>query len=449
MTAQRPAEEPMASPARDPDPRRMDGSGPDLERLSISDLEALLAEKRRSQSKRLLRAVAGRTDGHDPAPPSAPTPAGLAAAPPPRRATRRLFAEEVRAALGHLPATPAPRWAQAAPPADRFRRSGLTAVAVARRPRGPAWLRRTGVRKGIDVGLQLAEVCFVLLFIYVIAQWLFADAQTDTNIAAEMAAVAVPTAAPAAIAPATTTAPTAPAAAASLARPTATAPPAVSSTAGASIASAASGSDARPAVLLPHDGILRIGPLMVPSPGAAATPSPTATVPATVAPTSTATPSPTATPNEADAVISDPSWATEIRIPKIKLDARVREVVVDLASWTWEVADFMAGHHTGTANPGDQGNVVIAGHRDIRGSVFLHLDLLKPGDEIFLYSGRGVFRYVVRTTKIVLPSASEVMEPTTDSRLTLITCTPVKIASHRLIVIADLDRNYVAPTRTR
>jgi LPXTG-site transpeptidase (sortase) family protein len=41
------------------------------------------------------------------------------------------------------------------------------------------------------------------------------------------------------------------------------------------------------------------------------------------------------------------------------------------------------------------------------------------------------------------------MAPTSDARLTLITCTPVKIASHRLIVIADLDPKYVAPDRAQ
>ena len=77
------------------------------------------------------------------------------------------------------------------------------------------------------------------------------------------------------------------------------------------------------------------------------------------------------------------------------------------------------------------------------------LENLKPGDDIYVYSGKGTFHYVVRTTKIVLPTTIQVMAPTTDARLTLITCTPVKIASHRLIVIADLDPNYTAPARGR
>jgi sortase A len=153
--------------------------------------------------------------------------------------------------------------------------------------------------------------------------------------------------------------------------------------------------------------------------------------------------------DSSDAVESNPALPTEIRIPRIKLDTRVREVTVRFDTWEWEVADFMAGHHTGTANPGDTGNVVIAGHRDIRGSVFMNLDKLKKGDDIFVYSGRGIFHYIVRTTKIVKPTAIEVMAPTSDARLTLITCTPVKIASHRLIVIADLDPKYVAPDRAR
>jgi sortase A len=48
----------------------------------------------------------------------------------------------------------------------------------------------------------------------------------------------------------------------------------------------------------------------------------------------------------------------------------------------------------------------------------------------------------VRLIKTIKPTAVEVMDPTEDARLTLITCTPIGVASHRLIVVADLDPNY-------
>ena len=216
------------------------------------------------------------------------------------------------------------------------------------------------MRKTIDVGLQVAEVAFVLLFLYVVAQWLFADSLTDNNVAAEMAAVRPaqtatysPTAtaqvAAASVAPSATSSPL-------RARPTAARTPGAAPQGGAVEAaddtpSAATWADRDP---LPGQRF-RAGPTA------------TATITASATVTATATPADpgdvAATPT--DVVETNPLLPTEIRIPRIKLDARVREVTVRLDTWEWEVADFMAGHHTGTANPGETGNVVIAGHRDI------------------------------------------------------------------------------------
>jgi LPXTG-site transpeptidase (sortase) family protein len=420
-----------------------DPSEPNLEKLSIPELESLLAEKRRNESKRVLRAIAGRAPA-DPAP-AGPSlrPAGLSSPETPARKgriTRRLSIDEARAALGRAGAALPGRGLYPTPaPGERFRRGGLVSISPARPQRGPAWLRDQSVRKTIDLGLQLAEVAFVLLFLYVVAQWLFADSMTDNNVAAEMAAVRpaqtatrTPTAtaevAAASVPPAATSSPLP-------ARPTAARTPGAPPQGGAVESADEATSATTWADLDPLPGQRYHAP---PTPTATASATATAADPVVATATAPAGATPT------DVVETNPLLPTEIRIPRIKLDARVREVTVRLDTWEWEVADFMAGHHTGTANPGETGNVVIAGHRDIRGSVFMNLDKLKKGDDIYVRSGHGTFHYVVRTTKIVKPTAIEVMAPTTDQRLTLITCTPVKIASHRLIIIADLDTKYVS-----
>jgi sortase A len=168
-------------------------------------------------------------------------------------------------------------------------------------------------------------------------------------------------------------------------------------------------------------------------------------IPTVPPPSATPTLTPSPGPTE------DPTLRLPIRmvVPKLKMDIRVREVELQFSAdqANWEVADFMAGHHTGTANPGEMGNVVIAGHRDIRGKVFLNLDKLKEGDEIFLYTGLGIYRYIVRGSTIVKPTRIDVMNPTDDARLTLITCTPIGLATNRLIIVADLDPFYVSPDR--
>ncbi|HUP28458.1 MAG TPA: class D sortase [Chloroflexia bacterium] len=126
-----------------------------------------------------------------------------------------------------------------------------------------------------------------------------------------------------------------------------------------------------------------------------------------------------------------------LRIPAMFLDSQVHEVTVNMG--TWEVSPMDIGHHTGTGNPGEVGNVVLAGHRDINSALFRELDRLEPGDEVFVSNSLGEYRYVVKESMVVSPDHTEVMEPTDDSRVTLITCTPIGLATQRLIVTAMLS----------
>jgi sortase A len=122
------------------------------------------------------------------------------------------------------------------------------------------------------------------------------------------------------------------------------------------------------------------------------------------------------------------------------------------------------GHYLGTAMPGQQGNVAIAGHRVGRGSPFLDLDRLRPGDPIVVETSDAWFVYRVLGDpatgsftsdpsgipgqEIVLPTAVSVISPTPDrpaagppsgAYLTLTTCHPKFSARQRLIIHARLD----------
>ena len=119
------------------------------------------------------------------------------------------------------------------------------------------------------------------------------------------------------------------------------------------------------------------------------------------------------------------------------LDSPVHEVRVNMGKW--EVSPMQVGHHEGTANPGAIGNVVLAGHRDINSALFRELDRLKPGDEVFVSNSFHEYRYVVTDSYVVGPDHAEVMDPTDDKRLTLITCTPIGLDTQRLIVTAILE----------
>jgi sortase A len=111
----------------------------------------------------------------------------------------------------------------------------------------------------------------------------------------------------------------------------------------------------------------------------------------------------------------------------------------------WGDVPNAGAFHQTSAYPGNGGNTVINGHRDIQGSVFRHLDKLEIGDEIVVYVGDMAYPYTVSETVVVpetFATAKQRAEnlkyigATPEERLTLITCTPVGLGTHRLLVIA-------------
>ncbi|UAL42196.1 class GN sortase [Shewanella inventionis] len=76
----------------------------------------------------------------------------------------------------------------------------------------------------------------------------------------------------------------------------------------------------------------------------------------------------------------------------------------------------------GGAGVGEQGNTIIAGHRD---SHFMRLQYVNVGDMIELYSATGKLQvYQITATQVVHETATEVLNQTENSQLTLITCYP-------------------------
>lgn len=121
-------------------------------------------------------------------------------------------------------------------------------------------------------------------------------------------------------------------------------------------------------------------------------------------------------------------------IPKIDLKVVIGEGA-DLKTLKYAV-----GHFKGTAFPGQKGNFCVAGHRSyVFGEYFNRLNELKIGDEITVKTIKGDFKYKVYKTEVVLPSQVQVLNPSNDATMTLITCTPIRVATHRLIVKARLE----------
>lgn len=96
-----------------------------------------------------------------------------------------------------------------------------------------------------------------------------------------------------------------------------------------------------------------------------------------------------------------------------------------------------AGHISGTALPGQPGNVGISGHRD---TFFRPLRNIRANDMITLTTLRGEYRYRVVSTKVVSPSDVRVLASSPNEVLTLVTCYPfyfVGPAPYRFIVRAE------------
>ena len=122
-----------------------------------------------------------------------------------------------------------------------------------------------------------------------------------------------------------------------------------------------------------------------------------------------------------------------IEIPSIGMDEVIREGV-DL-----DVINRGPAHWAGTANPGDRGNMVLAGHRTTYGAPFFDLDRLRTGDEIYVtgIDGRRV-TYRVNRTLIVDPDDVWIANPTMTPTLTLFACHPKFSVAQRIVVRADL-----------
>ena len=89
---------------------------------------------------------------------------------------------------------------------------------------------------------------------------------------------------------------------------------------------------------------------------------------------------------------------------------------------------------------GSVGNAVIAGHRSYSSGLhFNRLDELEAGDEILFTAADGeAMRFIVEETLTVDPDDPAVFSLPQEGRaqLTLYTCTPIRKATHRLIVRA-------------
>lgn len=90
------------------------------------------------------------------------------------------------------------------------------------------------------------------------------------------------------------------------------------------------------------------------------------------------------------------------------------------------------------AFPGEDGRVVVSGHRTTYDAPFENLDRMKEGDEILTDTKWGDFTYEVTRIKIVPSGDLTTVIPSSHPELVLTTCNPKYSAAERLVVFAEL-----------
>lgn len=162
--------------------------------------------------------------------------------------------------------------------------------------------------------------------------------------------------------------------------------------------------------------------------------------------------------NFADVEVGD-AFAV-MRVPAFGPD--YAQVIVE--GTTNEALEKGPGHYEGTAGPGEVGNFSIAGHRVGKGSPFLNVDKLEPGDAIVFetQSYWYVYRVIgnadtgeysdpaygdIQGQFVTTPSHYQVISPVPDQEgveptqklVTLTTCHPKFSAAERMIIHGYLD----------
>jgi sortase A len=153
---------------------------------------------------------------------------------------------------------------------------------------------------------------------------------------------------------------------------------------------------------------------------------------------SAAIPPPDLTPNPARQPVFAPSQESgfpvgTLRIPAIGISEVIRSGV------SLSVIDRGVAHWAGTSKPGQDGNVVLAGHRTTHSQPFHDLDRLRRDDLVFVTDGSG-FEVMYRVTKsfVVDPGDMWITYDRDTPSLTMFACHPKGSARYRLVVTAEL-----------
>ena len=140
---------------------------------------------------------------------------------------------------------------------------------------------------------------------------------------------------------------------------------------------------------------------------------------------------------------NDEGLMARLKIPSISLDLPVYHGTAD------DTLLKGLGHLEGTSLPvgGEGTRSVITGHRGLaEATMFTNLDKVKSGDSLIIEVFGEVLTYRVTSTKVVEPEETEALRTEAGKDLlTLVTCTPLGINTHRILLTGE--RIYPTPAK--
>jgi len=151
-------------------------------------------------------------------------------------------------------------------------------------------------------------------------------------------------------------------------------------------------------------------------------------------------------------IVINEDYTTPLSLSIESLGIKNVKVSTNIVSYNEDVYNAVLknglAHFKGTPVCGDGGNCFIYGHSAVETyfqrhknnpeTIFTRLEDIKIGDSIEITRDGKILKYKVRKIKVIEPTDFSVLEPVGDKEtVTLMTCTPIGIGTHRLIVIGD------------
>ncbi len=118
-----------------------------------------------------------------------------------------------------------------------------------------------------------------------------------------------------------------------------------------------------------------------------------------------------------------------LKISSIKLEAPIMLGEENL--------NYVVAKYRNSPNFGESGNVILAGHNNMKGSIFRSLHKLKIGTIVEIQSDNKIYKYKITEREIVEPNNPSLLsQDLSKKEITLITCT--NRAKQRLILKGEL-----------